>query len=79
MNLKDYLRETGMKKKFLAHKIGVNPITLTSFLTGKRDISLSVGIRIEDVTNGAVTCREIVNPVFVKEYEKKSKRLREQC
>lgn len=77
MKLKEFLAETGMKKKFLAHKIGITPITLTSLLTGRRDFSLSVAIRIEDVTEGKVTCREIVNHDLVKDFEKRSKKLRE--
>lgn len=77
MKLKQFLDETGIKRKFLAQKIGVDPITLTSIVNGKRDISLSVAIRIEDVTEGKVTCRDIVNYNFVKEHEKKSKRMKE--
>lgn len=76
MKLREYVREEGIKQCALAQKIGITPLTLKSLMDGKRDFCLSVAIRIEEVTNHKVTCRDIVNPDLVKDYEKSSKRIK---
>lgn len=36
--IRDAINSRGLKVKFLASKIGVTPATLSSFLTGKRNL-----------------------------------------
>jgi len=76
MKLKDYLEEEGIKKVVFARKVGITPTTLNTLISGAKDITLSLACRIEDLTDGEVKCRDMVNLKFIKRYKQRSKELK---
>jgi transcriptional regulator with XRE-family HTH domain len=82
MKLRQYLKEEGIKQEPFARKVGVSPYTLRCAMNGTREMPLSLACRIEDVTRGfdgkpQVTCRDLVNPLYIKKLENRSKELKE--
>lgn len=77
MKLKEYLKEEGIKQMVFSQKVGVTPYTMRCILSGSRDLHLSLACRIEDLTNGQVKCRDLVNPVYIKKLEKRAKELKD--
>jgi len=65
MKLKDYLNEVGIPIEKFARRAGVCATTIQNVIQGKRDLRVSVAIKIEDATLGdngkpKVTIREMV-------------------
>jgi predicted transcriptional regulator len=60
MHLKDYLEKYGIPVASFARKVGVSRATIETILDKKRDLRLSVAIKIEEVTDRCVTCRDLV-------------------
>lgn len=58
MNLKKYLEENGIKIGSFAKRIGVSRQTLDRILNG-HEVVLSTALKIEDITEGKVTCRDL--------------------
>ncbi len=55
-----YLKANSITRAFFAAQIGVAKSTMTEMLQRKFPPPLSVSIRIEDATGGAVTVRDLV-------------------
>jgi DNA-binding transcriptional regulator YdaS (Cro superfamily) len=58
MQLRQYLEKHGIRNNFFADKIGVKSPQICRWLSGKSLPGLEYAIKIEDETNGAVTCRD---------------------
>ncbi len=64
MKLRDYLDEVGLKQYVFCRKLGVTESTLYSILCEKRDLRLSLALRIEHVTEGKVKCKDLLPDRF---------------
>ena len=58
MEFSEWIKNQGIKQTFLAEKLGVTYSCLYLLTTKKTTPGLHLAIAIEDVTNGAVTCRD---------------------
>jgi len=61
-----------VNKNEFSKKLGVSYPTMTNIVQGKGDIHLSTAVRIEELTEGKVTCKDLVNPLAVKNLELKA-------
>ena len=59
MKLKEYLDKEGIKYSAFARKVGIHPQTIATIIKGY-DTKLSIGVKIEEATNGAVRCRDLM-------------------
>ena len=59
MQLSEYLSARGLKPADMARLLNVENSTVTRILRRERRPSLDLAARIEAVTNGEVTCREL--------------------
>jgi plasmid maintenance system antidote protein VapI len=75
MKLGQYFKEYCINQNNFAKKVGICPVTICNILSGKGGIHLATAIRIEDVTEGKVSCRDLVNPVALKDLELRAKQL----
>ena len=64
MHLKDYLERNNINKNAFSRACGVSSGTLYNFLNRRRDLHISVALRIERVTHGAVTMQEMAAHVI---------------
>lgn len=58
--LEQYFARTGGNMKRLAGRIGCAASTLSRPLAGKRDPSVSLARKVEEVTDGAVTAQDFI-------------------
>lgn len=72
MRLEKYMKDMCINRNEFCKKVGVTYITITNIIRGKGDIHLATAIRIEEVTEGKVTCRDLVNPMALKNLELKA-------
>ena len=77
MRLEKYLKEMCVNRNEFCKKVGVSYPTITNILQGLTDPRLSIALKIEEITEGKVTCKELVNPIYLKNLELKSKALSE--
>ena len=75
MRLEKYLKDMCINRNEFCKKIGVSYPTIASLMHGERDIHLATAIRIEDITEGKVTCRDLVIPHALKALEARAKML----
>lgn len=73
MKLERYLREQCINRTEFCKKVGVSYPTISNLMKGIGDPHVSIAIRIEDITEGKVTCRDLVNANALKNLELKSK------
>jgi DNA-binding transcriptional regulator YdaS (Cro superfamily) len=66
MDLREYLFRERIGHGEFAKKIGIAPKSLWAILNGS-DMKLSTALRIEDATNGRVTCRDLQSKDDLKE------------
>ena len=59
MNLQTWCAEVRGRPLLLAAHIGVSPVTVSEWCTGKKAVSLERCVPIERFTDGAVTCEEL--------------------
>lgn len=72
MNLKDYLKKKGLKQYFVAAQLGITPAHFHRILNGIGCPSLEIAVKIELLTNGEVTPKELyLEAVAKKELERK--------
>lgn len=55
--LQKYLKETGIKKTYLANKAGFTPLTLRNIMKG-RATSLEVALKLQKATNNYITIED---------------------
>lgn len=77
MKLDKYLKEMCINRNEFCKKLGVSYPTLSNLMKMTNDPHLSIAVRVEDVTGGKVTCRDLVNPVLMKKWEAKAKVMQE--
>jgi DNA-binding transcriptional regulator YdaS (Cro superfamily) len=65
MRLDEYLKEVGIPITKFARRIGASAATIHNILDSKRDLRLSIAVRIELATKGLVTCKEILPESFI--------------
>jgi transcriptional regulator with XRE-family HTH domain len=58
MKLNEWLAREGMLQRAFAEKVGANPSTISLILSGMRNPSLDLAVRIEEATKGRVKVRE---------------------
>lgn len=49
VTLKERIREKGLKQSWVAHKIGVHPITFNAYLNGFRDMPQNVSDKVKEL------------------------------
>jgi len=78
MKLGKYFKEMCINQNEFARKVGVTAATISNIVAQKNDVHLAIAIRIEDVTEGKVTCRDILNVKSLKILEERSKSFKKQ-
>lgn len=71
MYLDEYIEKNGLRKDFLAQKIGVSRVNLSKIIHRKHVPSLELAVKIEKFTKGAVTPKELLEAVEKRCQEKK--------
>ena len=61
MKLSEYLKETGLTQENFADLVGVTRPFITNILNGKKSPSIQLAGRIEEVTKGKVSLRDLLN------------------
>ncbi len=79
MKLKDYMNEMCVNISDFARRAGVTYPTMVSLLDSKHDISLALAIRIENLTEGKVSCRDLTNYPAIKILEKRADFFRDEA
>ncbi len=72
MRLKEYLDNLGIAQSKFARKLGISKSTIHNIIEGKVEPVLATAIGIEDLTQGAVTCRELLSKNLPAAHKKKS-------
>lgn len=72
MRLDKYMKDKCVNKNEFSKKLGVSYPTLANIVAGKGDIHLATAVRIEELTEGKVTCKDLVNPLAIKNLELKA-------
>jgi DNA-binding XRE family transcriptional regulator len=67
MNLKEYIEEHGIRKNFIAKKLGISTRYLYDLIDDKCMPSAKTAIEIEDFTQGKVKVREWVKRLDLKQ------------
>jgi transcriptional regulator with XRE-family HTH domain len=62
MDLKKYLKSKGISIAFFARELGVSQQTLHGIYRG-HEISLSTAIKIEELTEGKVACKDLIKKI----------------
>ena len=60
MNFREYLDKHGITYREFAEKLGIHPQSLKNIACGMRRPGLRLSLKIEELTNGEVTPRELV-------------------
>lgn len=73
MDLKEYLNENGLNYRDLSEKLGIHPQSLKNIACGTRSPGLKLALRIEELTGGKVTPRDLIDQPDVRKKKTKSK------
>lgn len=64
MKLEKYLKDVGISKAEFCRRAGISKRTLDNILLyGKKDLSLSIALKIEKETKGKVSCSDLHNEI----------------
>jgi DNA-binding transcriptional regulator YdaS (Cro superfamily) len=66
MELREYLFRREIKKGDFALMVGTSPKTIWALLKGMQDVKLSIALKIEEITKGEVSCRDLAKKSKVK-------------
>lgn len=55
LKIDEMIKERGFLKKHVAKQMGINPNTLSKYITGKRKITLETAIQLADTLNCEVS------------------------
>lgn len=58
LNLREYMEKTGISQAKLARRAGISTGTIFLALRGQ-EMKLETAIRLEDATEGKITCRQL--------------------
>jgi DNA-binding transcriptional regulator YdaS (Cro superfamily) len=61
MDLKIYLESRNIEHKEFAKMILVTPTTISNYIAGRRRPNIQIALRIEKVTNGKVTIKDLLD------------------
>lgn len=50
--LREEIEERGLVKKIVAEKVGILPTHLSAILNGKRNVSVKIAVKLEEVLDG---------------------------
>lgn len=73
MRLSEYLKETKLTQEEFAALVGVTRPFITNILNGKRNPSIQLAIRIDEVTNGKVPLKDLLHPEAPSRLKKKER------
>lgn len=62
MQLREYLDKIKATYQDMADKLGIHPQSLKNIACGRRSPGLKLSLKIEELTNGEVTPRELAEP-----------------
>lgn len=60
MKLKTWLKENNIQNKHFAEMVGVTPVAVCRWVTGKKRPSLTCFAKITELTNGLVTAEDFL-------------------
>lgn len=60
--LNTYLKDKGIQKKFFAKELGISSTLLSSCINGNRGFSKKIAKRIEELTQGHISCISLLYP-----------------
>lgn len=66
MKLKEYLKEHDDTAARFARKVGVTPAVICNLINKKKDTYLSVALKIEEASGGAVKPKDLIDPTLWK-------------
>lgn len=75
MKLSAYLEQHGTPITVFARRIGVSGATVHNILKKRKDMWLSVALKIEEYTKGQVTCKDLLQEKFHESTKKTKKKL----
>lgn len=55
LKINEAIMKSGYRKGFIAKELGINPNTLSSYISGKRKISLEMAVELADILNCQIT------------------------
>lgn len=70
MELRVYLFKNRINQKVFAKELGISYATFRTILQGD-DVWLSLALRIEELTNGEVTYKDLLSPEFLHDQKKR--------
>ncbi len=76
MKLKEYCDTHGINKTVFAKLVGVNPKMIFDIVNDNANPSVCAAYRIEKLTNGRVTCQDLVSKKYLKQLEMRSEELK---
>ena len=71
MRLSEYLKNTSLTQEKFANLVGVTRTFITNILNGKRNPSIQLARRIEEVTDGQVPLKDLLHPEAPSRLKKK--------
>lgn len=51
LKINEEIQKSGYMKKHVAKELGINPVTLSNYITGKRKISLELAVKLAQILN----------------------------
>lgn len=51
LKINEMILKSGLKKTYIAKELGINPVTLSNYISGKRKISLELAVKLADILN----------------------------
>lgn len=64
MNLKEYLEEKRLTYREFAEKLGIRTQSLQTIVYGKRKPSLDLAVKIQELTEGAITPKDLLDDFY---------------
>lgn len=55
LRINEMINKSGLKKKYVADQLGINPVTLSNYIYGKRKIPLETAVELADLLQCEIT------------------------
>jgi len=55
LNINEMIKKSGMKKEYIAKKMGISRVTLTNYISGRTPITLVKAVELAGILNCEVT------------------------
>lgn len=62
LRINEMIEKSGLRKGYIAKQLEINPNTLSSYISGKRKISLEMAVQLADILNCDITDLYTRNP-----------------